>query len=86
MSWTDSFHPPLDQAFGAVKKAVANALGIKRLEDGYDFYDGADSMVSTAGERNYNMGDLWQEPLSDMPHAEEHYLLSDISDLRPESD
>ncbi|PQA87148.1 hypothetical protein [Hyphococcus luteus] len=57
--------------FGAFKKAVARFIGVKRLQHGVDFAEDDSIRDVFVGKRQYNMGDLWREPLDANSDAEE---------------
>lgn len=63
---TDIVGQLLNTGLRAVKKAIANLMGIKRLAPGAHFAEVASTTEAFVGERQHNMGDLWREP-SDAP-------------------
>lgn len=62
MNKTQIVGQTLDARFGAIKKAIAKLIGIKRLQFGANFVEDADKAALSFGKRQYNMGDLWREP------------------------
>lgn len=84
MNGTDTVGRSLDNGFGAIKKAVAKFIGIKRLKAGCDFQDSAAPTDPVVGKREYNMGDLWREPSESS--AEGEPPRSDISRPLHEAD
>lgn len=85
MNRINNTHLPLDKSFDAIIKAVAKLLGVKRLESGDHFVDDSGSAAPLIGERQYNMGDLWREPLGDLLLAESEHSELSISGARHEA-
>lgn len=69
--------------FSAFKKAVARFIGVKRLRHGIDFAEDDSIKDVFVGKRQYNMGDLWREPIDEHPISESANLQLDLFDVQP---
>ena len=70
MSYADFSGQPIVAGILAIKQAVAKFMGIKRLQSGVNFVEDADTAAPFIGKRQFNMGDLWREAMSDTSTTE----------------
>ena len=70
MSYTDFSDQPIVAGVLTIKQVIAKLIGIKRLQSGANFVEEAEITAPFIGERQYNMGDLWRESMSNTTPTE----------------